>query len=201
MSSEYTIRWPEFIKAYVPTIITWVFLGALLGLPNYSYGNALMQSICLLFWSYAGHVLAHKVSTHWPFNILNPHVYIHHNKLITLNRTLELIIEAMVNFFGFFVIIILQWLTSIHIFSTTIVLGSAFLYIAIHILDYSLFPNEYHKLHHEKHLCNYDPTFMDTLFNTQCDKEKPYRNMVAEIPHAIIAFGLAYLFKLYFQLD
>lgn len=196
-----TIRWPEFAQAYVPTMCVWIFLGALLGLPDYSFMSAILQSILLLIWSYSGHVLAHKVSSYWPFDVLNPHVYIHHNKAIHLNRTSELIVEAIVNFSGFFIIIICQWLTGIHLFSTAMVLGSAFLYIAIHILDYSIFHNEDHKQHHEKTLCNYAPEFMDILFKTSCEPEKPYRNMVVEIPHAILAFGLAYILKLYFQLD
>jgi hypothetical protein len=196
-----TIRWPEFAQAYVPTMFVWVSLGALLGLSKYSFMSAILQSIFLLIWTYSGHVLAHMVSSEWPFNVLNPHVYIHHNKAIVLNRTLELIVEAIVNFSSFFIIIIVQWLSGIYLFSTTMVLYSAFLYIAIHILDYSLFHNEDHKQHHENSFCNYEPEFMDILFKTRCNTEKPYRNMIVEIPHAILAFGLAYILQLTLQLD
>jgi len=179
----------------------WILLASFLALPNYTFPNAIVQAICLLIWSYTGHVFAHMVSTSWPFNVLNPHVYIHHNKQILLERNIELIIEAVVNFFGFFIIIIAQWLIGVNLFSTTMILGSAFLYITIHILDYSVYGNNDHKIHHEKTFCNYDPEFFDVLFNTRCDSEKPYKNMIGEIPHAVIASGFAYLLKLVFQLD
>lgn len=201
MAPEYNIRWLEFFKSYVPTIIFWVLSASLLALPDFSYSVAMIQSITLLIWSYLGHVIAHHISSEWPLNIINPHVYIHHNKSITMPRPVELSLEAVVNFLGFFIIIILQRALNLKLFSTTMVIGSALLYVGVHILDYSIFNNEDHKAHHEKNYCNYDPEFLDTLFNTRCDNTKPYKNIITEIPHAIIAFGLAYLLKLQFDLD
>lgn len=195
------IRWPEYIQAYLPVMVSWTLMASLLALPNYSYSNAILQAIFVLVWSYAGHVFAHKVSSDWPFNILNPHVYLHHKKSVEMPRWLELVIEATVNFFGFFILYILQRILGLHIFSTSLLLGAAFLYITIHILDYSIIGKEDHSQHHLRTFCNYDPEFFDTLFSTRCDPEKPYTNMNTEIPHGILAFSFAFLIKIIFNLD
>jgi len=201
MSSDHKIRWSEFILAYIPTVIIWILSVSLLALPEYTLTNAIIQSIFILIWSYTGHVFAHMISTDWPFNILNPHVYLHHKKSVDLPRWLELIIEAIVNFFGFFIFIIIQNIFNFKIFSTSLLLGAAFLYITIHILDYSIIGKEDHKLHHTKTFCNYDPEIFDTLFNTRCEPEKPYTNMIVEVPHALFAVVLAGVIKYIWKLD
>ena len=198
---ERTINWLEFSKAYLPTMMFWFFSAGLLALPKYSYANGLLQTTALLLWSYAGHVIAHKLASANILDTINPHVFLHHKKSIDLPRWLELLIETIVNFFSFFIIIILQKIFNLKIFSTSLVLGAAFLYITVHILDFSIFGNEDHKLHHEKELCNYDPEFLDTLFNTRCNPEKPYTNKLGEIPHAVLGFSLAYLVKRCLKLD
>jgi hypothetical protein len=201
MESETKVRWKEYIEAYGPVIVVWVYIGSLLALPKYSIWNAVLQAICILFWSYGGHVLAHKVSETGPFHKLNPHVFLHHNKSIDLPRWLELIIEAIVNFFGFFILYIVQIFFQFELFSPSLLLGAAFLYITIHILDYSVRGNTNHRLHHTKTFCNYDPEFFDALFGTLCEPEKPYTNMIWEIPHALLAFSLAGLCKYLLNLD
>jgi hypothetical protein len=198
MSTE---RVEEFIEAYVPTIIAWVFMGSLLALPKYSMPNALLQSAAILFWSYGGHVLAHQMSSTGPLRYLNPHVFLHHDKTILMSRPLELLIEALVNFFGFFIIFIIQKLCNFEVFSPSLLIGAAFLYITVHILDYSIKGNPNHGQHHKKHFCNYDPEFLDALFGTRCEPEKPYSNISGEIPHAVFAFSLAGLLKIYMKLD
>jgi len=176
-------------------------MGSLLALPKYSFPNAILQSLFILCWSYAGHVFAHQISSKGPLRYLNPHVFLHHDKTIPMPRALELIIEAIVNFFGFFIIFIVQWLFNFEVLSPSLLIGASFLYITMHILDYSIRGDPGHALHHVKHYCNYDPEFFDALFNTRCEPEKPYTNMVKEIPHAVFAFSLAGLLKIYLKLD
>lgn len=195
------IKWLEFFQAYVPTIIIWVFLSALLALPKYSFPVALLQATIVLCWSYGGHVLAHNISTTGPLSYINPHVFLHHNKSINIPRPVELILESITNFFGFFIIFILQKITEVEIFSPSLIIGAAFLYIIVHILDYSLRGNEDHGQHHLKNYCNYNPEFFDTLFGTRCEPEKPYTNMAWEIPHSIFAVAAAALVKVTFNLD
>jgi hypothetical protein len=195
------IDFKQYCSAYLPALITWILMVSLLALPEFTLTYAIFQSILLSLWSYWGHRIAHDISDSFPFNIFNPHVYIHHKKSIQLPRWLELTLEAIVNFFCFFIIIIIQEILGIHVFSTSIVLASAFLYINIHILDYSLNGNEYHGLHHSRTFCNYSPEFYDTLFNTRCNPDTPYTDLSPEILHGIFAFSAAGTLKLLLDLD
>jgi sterol desaturase/sphingolipid hydroxylase (fatty acid hydroxylase superfamily) len=81
------------------------------------------------------------------------------------------------------------------------IIGAGFLYISIHILDYSMYGNEQHKEHHEKTFCNYNPEVFDTLFNTRCNPEAPYTKNRNEMIHGIGAFTSAYILKIMFNLD
>lgn len=196
-----SIQWDAFLEAYAPVIVAWVGFSVLLALPQWSVGSAFLQAVFLISWSYWGHLWAHTISATYPWSLLNPHVSIHHDHVIPVPRWLNLVLETIVNFSGFFIFWILQWITGIHVLSTSMILGAGFLYIAIHILDYSLIGNEEHILHHEKTFCNYDPEFMDTLFGTRCEPNKPYKNMSHEILHALGAFAAALSLKRAFNLD
>lgn len=189
------IRWEEFGAAYAPALLLWTTGATLLALPTFSFHAALAQALFLLLWSYWGHRFAHTVSAHFPFNILNPHVSVHHNHEIEMSRWLSLVLEAVVNFMGFFILEIAQRLLGVQIFSTSALLGAAFLYINIHILDYSIHGDPAHGRHHEKTFCNYDPEWFDTLFGTRCDPERPYTNLSHQWFHASIAFTVALAFK------
>lgn len=195
------IDWSKFTEAYIPTFLVWLSLSMSLAIPEYSIGSAFLQSLFLLSWSYWGHRFAHMVSSEYPFNILNPHVYIHHTKSLLMPRWLELLLESLVNFMCFFGLYLVQELLGIHILSSSMILGSAFLYIAIHILDYSMYGNEPHKEHHEKTFCNYNPEVFDTLFNTRCNSKEPYTKNYNEMIHGAGSFSLAYFLKIVFHLD
>ena len=183
----------EFLKAYGPFLAVTVTLFTYLGVAEYGWALAFLQTIFLLFWSYAGHVWCHMPEMF--VYAINPHVKLHHNHAIELPRWLGLILEAFVNFFGFAVLILAEWLLGVKVLSTWIVLAAAFLYICIHILDYSIWPNPEHQLHHGRANCNYGPQFMDVIFNTRCDPTQPYDDFNLKIPHAIISFALAFALR------
>ena len=195
------VNWPEFLYAYGLTIVSWVVLTSIVALPNYTFPAAVAQAFFLLCWSYGGHVLAHMVSTQFPLNYLNLHVSLHHDHYVDIPRWLNLLLETGVNFMGFFIFILLQHLFDVHILSTTMILAASFLYILIHIADFSIFGNEQHAEHHTRTFCNYDPEFFDTLFKTRCSPEKPYRQLSGEILYACIACIAALFLKHRYQLD
>jgi hypothetical protein len=168
-------------------------LFAYLGVAEYGWPIALLQTLFLLFWSYAGHAWCH--SPDMPLYAINPHIQIHHNHALELPRWLNLVSEAIVNFFGFTILLLFEWLIGVKFLSTWIVLAAAFLYICMHILDYSIWPNPEHQLHHGKANCNYGPQFMDVIFNTRCDPTKPYDDFMLKIPHAIVSFALAFALR------
>ena len=195
------IRWNEFMNAYGITIFSWIFFSSLLALPHYSISSAVLQAIFLLCWSYGGHVFAHTLSKQFPLNYLNIHVSIHHDHLIKVPRWLNLVLETFINFICFYFLIILQSILGIHWLSTSMILGAAFLYIFIHIFDFSLLGNDQHKQHHERTFCNYDPEFFDTLFGTRCSPDTPYRDLSGEVFHAFSAFIIALFLKHRYHLD
>jgi hypothetical protein len=131
-----------------------------------------------------------------------PHNAIHHNKTIILPRWLELTTETISNLFSIIIIIIIQHIFNIHIFSTSMVLFVAFSYTSIHILHYSLYGDKIHKEHHENVFCNYEPRIYDIFFNTRCgDPSSPYMSNINELYCGIASFGLAYALKIYLGLD
>jgi len=191
----------EFTKSYGPAFSIWLILLSLLGLPKYSIVFSLLQSLFILFWSYAGHVIAHTISSIFPFNYINPHVSIHHNHTLELPRWLNLSSEVFTNFLGFYILYIIQYICNITILSTSIIIGGAFIYIAIHIFNYSMYTNLEHSLHHKNTFCNYGPDFMDVLFNTRCNPDDPYQNMNPDILYGVGGVALAACVKYILELD
>jgi sterol desaturase/sphingolipid hydroxylase (fatty acid hydroxylase superfamily) len=195
------IRWEEFLTAYSPFLLLWIITVVPLALPTFSLLSAIAQAVFLFLWSYWAHRANHNIFVHFPFNILNPHISVHHNHEIEMPRWLSLLIESAENFKLLFYLEIIQRLLGIQIFSTTAILATAFLYTIVHIFDYSIHGNQYHSRHHEMSFCNYDPELLDTLFGTRCDPKLPYRNLpYSWILYAIIACSLALNCKLLFGL-
>ena len=187
------LRVDEFIQKYGPFLAITIPLFTYLGVAEFGLLAAFAQTLFLLFWSYAGHRWCH--SPDMPLYAINPHIQIHHNHALELPRWLSLVSEAIVNFFGFTILLLFEWLIGVKFLSTWIVLASAFLYICIHILDYSIWPNSEHQLHHGKADCNYGPQFMDVLMETRCNPEKPYDDFTVKIPHAVVSFALAFALR------
>ena len=174
----------------------WIFLSTLLGPPEFSYLNSFFQSCFMLFWSYAGHIFAHKASQMYPLNIVNTHISFHHDGDLKskYSKFVDLFLESLNNFIGFFVLYIFQIIFGLHIFSLRIILFAAFLYIGIHIFYYTLTQNGYHVEHHLNESCNYSPEIFDILFQTKKPGEYEDVSFVGELLPAVVALGLASLF-------
>jgi hypothetical protein len=187
------IRWDEFLRAYGIVIPVWILSFVLIGTHkgHWSMPSAVAQTLFLLAYSYFGHVAIHYATsrdswTGW----LNPHIFIHHDKWMDVPRWLDLTIETVVNLGSFLLLFPLQRLLGIHWLSTSMVWAAGLLYVAVHILDYSLLGDANHKVHHQKEKCNYAPDFMDVLFGTQCDSEAPYQDASRESLHACAVTAL-----------
>jgi len=187
------IRPYEFIEKYGLFLGISFVLFTYLGAEEFGYPLALLQTALLLTWAWAGHVVCHIEGT--PIYPINPHVQLHHKHTIEMPRWLNLGSELLVNFFGFTILILFQWLLGFHVLSNYIVLAAAFLYILIHIFDYSLLPNKEHTAHHINENCNYGPHFMDVLFGTRCVPEDPYDDFNNKIPHVSLSFAAAYYLR------
>lgn len=198
---EQPLNLPEYIRCYGFVIVVWLSIFPFLAFPKFSIPSAVAQTLFLLGLSYFGHILAHILSETGPLSYLNPHIFIHHHHWVSVPRWLNLVIETLTNLAGFLVILPLQWMLGVQIFSTSLVVGTALLYVLIHIADYSILGNAEHKEHHRLHMCNYAPDFMDVLFGTRCDEQAPYTQQSHEVLHGFVAFALAYAGKLAFKWD
>lgn len=196
------IRWDEFIDVHFPTFCIIVSLSSILALPEYNILYSILQSVLIYLYSYGVHYLLHYLALNYSvFNTYEPHVAIHHNKNIILPRWLELTIETMSNLFSILLILIVQYIFNIDLFSKNSVIFIAIFYTSIHIFHYSLYEDEIHRKHHTNKFCNFEPRVFDVLFNTRCDPDSPYVNNINEIPHSLAAFIFVYLLKLYFNLE
>jgi hypothetical protein len=194
-SSEARKEKQSFLECYGLAFSVWFVLLMFLGYPEFSLLSCFFQALFVLWWSYYGHIAAHSVSTVFPFNYINPHVSIHHDKYITIPRWLNLTIETFTDLFSFIFLLVLQNILGVHILSEYIVLGGALIYIAVHIFNYSLNGSESHILHHKNTFCNYGPDFMDVIFNTRCDPNAPYDDMNVSMVYGLGGILLVYLAK------
>ena len=190
----------EFLRNYGLVIFVWVVLISFLGSPTFGPISSAVQTIALLFWAYFGHIAAHKISAFKPFDVLNPHMSIHHKNTWNVPRWANLLQETIVNLAGFLFILPLQTLFGVQVFSTSIVVAAGLLYVLVHIADYSIRGNQLHKEHHAQDMCNYAPDFMDVIFKTRCgDQSAPFVDHTQEIIHGVIAVGAVYGMKKIFK--
>jgi|TARA_B110000114_G_C14973398_1_gene349439 hypothetical protein len=168
-----------------------ILFGTIIGATEYTYEVALIQTILLYLYSYWGHVFAHNVSQEYPINIINTHISIHHNESTYYSREFNLLMESINNFAGFFVLIIIQYLTGVKILSNRIIFYSVFLYIGLHIFYYSITKNNYHVQHHKTPEFNYSPELLDIIFRTKYNND--YDNelsMTYELIPVVVSYYL-----------
>ncbi len=189
------IRPAEYVKSYGGAISVWIILSVILTQPHFSLVSGILQTLFILFWTYAGHIFLHIISDKPPLNYINTHVSMHHDTSGRWPRWLNLVVETFINGLAFGILIIFQWLIGVEWISPSLVLFAGLLYIIIHIGDYSMLGNHEHRLHHKMTFCNYAPDFMDVIFDTRCEPDAPYYNQNREAIHAAAAFLVIYLAK------
>jgi hypothetical protein len=193
------INTSEFIKNYGALIFVWLILLTMLGLPKFSVLNSFLQTLFLLAWTYFGHLAIHYIPDGSFLNKLNPHIFIHHNSETPYPRWFNLLQETIFNTLSFVILLFIQYLLGVNVFSTSIVVATALIYVFVHIFDYSLFGNKEHKEHNKYARCNYAPDFMDVLFDTRCEPDAPYYNENIEIVHSVAAVAITFGLKKFFN--
>ena len=121
-----------------------------------------------LYWSHRALHLIPKDSI-----LLYPviHIWSHHGipKPIP-DRALELLTETVWElFFWTFLPIWIQSVTGFHFIPTSIVLLASFMWISIHMINYSILGSTTHSRHHGDTTVNYGPDVLDHLFGTNYD--------------------------------
>jgi len=187
------MRWKEFMISYMPTFLLYIGIVSFIALPEYSYINAFLQAIFIFFYSYITHRFAHELFKD-KLAILNPHIYVHHKKSIKMPYFVDLALDSLVELSMFCSLLVFDWYFETTIFSPRLVVCMAFVYIFVHVYEYSIKGSHYHALHHKHSFCNYDPEIVDALFGTLCEPDAPYTPMYRLFPPIIPAGILAFIF-------
>jgi hypothetical protein len=103
---------------------------------------------------------------HWLPSWTSPHLAWHHDKSLDIPRPLELAIEFVTNLSWFAGLWLLQRAAGVNVFHTRLIAFVALWYSSQHVINMSLWPNDYHRLHHTNHDVNFGPPYMDQLFGT-----------------------------------
>jgi hypothetical protein len=170
--------------------------GLILTHNKYSPVRIIISLIFLNVFSHFIHVMVHIDSITSFF-----HLYFHHNHELNENiyfKTLSLFIETFVNIFGNFLIIyFIQKIIGIEYIPNIILFYYGFIYVTVHIINYSLFhATKTHVLHHEsndndnKKICNYGPDIVDHILGTNCDDK--FENMDHIIPNILMSYLITY---------
>jgi len=184
-----------FRNQFIPNFIVFI-LGILLTYKLYSPLLISASIIILYFYSYFIHIIFH----YFP-DIINIHINRHHNSEENnepVLKTINLLIELFANIMFFVIFYYIQKLLSIRFVPEIILFYYGFIYVSVHIINYSIFHKaRAHVLHHrsseqadKNKTCNYGPDLVDHIFNTNCDEKVENYNHI--IPNTMISFLITY---------
>lgn len=159
---------------------------------KYSPIQSVLSVILLFFYAY----FIHK-KFHFMPDLINLHMKYHHNKIIdSLEKNMNLIIETVVNIVFFLIFYLFQKLIHIQFVPTVIIFFYGFIYVSIHIINYSIFHiAEKHIKHHntsnpDGDTVNYGPDLADHLFGTNSDES--FENYNHILPNTLISLIISY---------
>ena len=186
-----------FSNQFIPNFITFIF-AFILTHKKYSPILTGISIFILYFYSYFIHKLLHYLP-----NMLNLHLNNHHgsnknNDL--LYNFLNLSIELFTNIMFFVIFYYIQKILQINFIPEIIIFYYGFIYVSIHIINYSIFhASKTHVLHHEtankiqkNKTCNYGPDLVDHIFKTNYNNKVENYNHI--LPNILMAFLLTYYF-------
>jgi hypothetical protein len=184
-----------FRNQFIPNFIVFV-LGIFLTYKKYSPILIIFSIVILYFYSY----FIHKIFHYFP-DLINIHLNNHHNKEENnekLLKVVNLMLELFSNIMFFVIFFYIQKFLSIDLVPSIIIFFYGFIYVSVHIFNYSIFHTSYaHVLHHKSSenkdkskTCNYGPDLVDHIFHTNCNKEIENYNHI--IPNSFISFLVTY---------
>lgn len=180
---------------YIPLFITNVFAVLLGNQYNVSPIATLIMLSALFYYSYFIHRLAHLLPP--PFDI---HMTYHHSNAAGTaslpSRIINFVIETLTDCAFFGMIYLVQVWLNIHIMPTFLLFYYGFIYVTIHMINYSLLHvSPEHIQHHTscngRSNCtpvNYGPDLVDHIFNTNLHSS--YENYNHIIPNTLAAYFL-----------
>ena len=167
--SYYTLK---FLHSYFIILIISYLLAIFLVYPTYGLLSIGLQITALNFFVYGIHRLMHNL----PSNLLNYHMFSHHNKSLHLPKPIELFCEFFCDLSWFVGLALVQKALKIDLISNTLIAFIGIWYSSVHVLNLSLGDSKEHKIHHAESDYNYGPPYIDILFGTLKTEENSDEN-------------------------
>jgi len=159
----------EFLSTNGLTIGTLLAFAMLVATPERSAIDAGFGLVIIYGWVYFFHRLLHVFPTDSPLSYLNPHIRFHHQHQKSLDRRVELAIEAVNDLFLSLSLLLVQRYFGFPLVPTSVILFYAILYMSTHIFNYSIVGSTTHRKHHMDPQTNFGPDTFDQLFGTSYD--------------------------------
>ena len=186
-----------FYNQFIPNFIIFI-LAVILTYKKYSPFLTGFSILALYLYSYFIHKLFHYLP-----QSINIHLNYHHNHIenqIVILKYINLLIELISNIMFFVIFYYIQKLLNINFVPKILIFYYGFIYVSIHIINYSIFHMaDTHVLHHKtsnfsekKKHCNYGPDLVDHLFFTNCNKNMENYNHI--ILNTLLSFLITYYF-------
>jgi len=184
-----------FRNQFIPNFIVFIF-GFFLTYKKYSPVLSFVSIMILYFYSY----FIHKLFHYFP-DVLNIHLNNHHNhkeNSIKIVKIINLMIELFSNIMFFVIFYYIQKFLSIDFVPKILIFYYGFIYVSVHIINYSIFHASHaHVLHHKSSenkdkskTCNYGPDLVDHIFHTNCNKKiENYNHIIA---NTLVSFLITY---------
>lgn len=184
---------PNFFSNQFIQCFTTFILGLLLGYKKYSPILIIFSILILYYYSYFIHRLFHNL----PYTI-NLHTMFHHNVKNNNNiimRIINLLIELFTNIMFFVIFYLFQKLIKFDFVPEIIIFYYGFIYVSVHIVNYSLFHvSSQHVIHHKTFngtkTYNYGPDLVDHIFNTNYSTN--FENYNHIMPNVFLSFLITY---------
>jgi hypothetical protein len=159
----------EFLSTNGLTIATILACAILVATPERSPLDAGFGILIIYAWVYGFHRFLHVFPPESPLSYMNPHIRFHHQHDKSLDRHVELAIEACSDLFLSFSLLLVQRFFGFPLVPTSVIVLYALLYTSTHIFNYSIIGSETHRKHHMDPTTNFGPDTFDQLFGTSYD--------------------------------
>jgi hypothetical protein len=186
-----------FYNQFIETFTIFI-IALILGYKRYSPFVISVSMIILYFYSYFIHRFFHELPE--SLNRINVHTRFHHNVEENKGRfikTVEWFIELFVNIMFFVLFYFIQKFLRIDFVPEIIIFYYGFIYVTVHVINYSLFhSSQKHVFHHTSShnrtskIYNYGPDFADHIFATNSSTD--FENYDHVMPNGLIAFLITY---------
>ena len=156
----------EGLQNQGPTIVFMWVCSLLLVYPERGLINVTCGIVTMYFWAYFIHRSLHIIPS-W----MSTHMEFHHAAADAkpLPRWLELVFETVTDLGMNLPLIFLQWLAGYQFVHPLIVVFYTLTYMSTHIINYSMFGSQTHRLHHTELNKNFGPDTIDHIIGSNYD--------------------------------